>query len=115
MAKDAGWREALAFEGSTYVGLIGKILDDLPLADAEPCWNFTYSGRGLIVPGRLLVVYRSTGVGFDVIRRDVPRDYRIIDPTTGATLRRGRLDETGRANVDHPYGKPAVFIFEAGV
>ena len=29
-AAGAGWREALAFEGSRYVGLVGKILDGLP-------------------------------------------------------------------------------------
>ena len=39
LAADAGWREALGFEGSRYVGLVGKILDGLPLADAEPCWD----------------------------------------------------------------------------
>lgn len=37
LAPGAGWREALAFEGSRYVGLVGRILAGLPTKDLVPC------------------------------------------------------------------------------
>ena len=52
LAEDAGWREALDFEGSRYVGLVGHILRGLPLHEAEPCWDVVLRSRGLLAPGR---------------------------------------------------------------
>ncbi len=36
LANDAAWREALHFEGSRFIGLLGRVLDGLPLADIAP-------------------------------------------------------------------------------
>src|SRR5215216_2212825 len=60
LAEGAGWKEALDFDGSRYVGLVGKILDDLPITEAIPCWDVSANTRGLLDPGVLYVGYAST-------------------------------------------------------
>jgi hypothetical protein len=108
----AGWREALDYEGSTYVGLVGRILAGLPVADMRPSWELALVPRGLLVPGRLYVSYAENG-GRIEFRQDgadlIPRAYRIVDPLSGRELARGR-----RTGADAPVvwqeGAPAVYI-----
>jgi hypothetical protein len=40
-APNAGWREALDFDGSRYPGIVARIFDGLPLAGMEPILVFT--------------------------------------------------------------------------
>ena len=54
VAEGAGWKEALDFEGSRYVGLVGKILDDLPITRAGPCWDILCEHTGSARSGRPL-------------------------------------------------------------
>ena len=61
LAEGAGWQEALDFEGSRYVGLVGKILDDLPITEASPCWDVSANTRGLLDPGVLYIGYAEHG------------------------------------------------------
>lgn len=89
VAPGAGWREALDFEGSSYVGLIRKIFDGLPFADMAPDWVATIGRRGLAVSGVLLVVYLSEGGGLRIVSDTVPQNYRVIDPRTGEVLKTG--------------------------
>ena len=56
----AGWREALDFEGSTYVGLVGKIMRHLPFLDMAPDWTHALANRALYVPGELVLLYRES-------------------------------------------------------
>jgi hypothetical protein len=91
LAEGAGWKEALGFEGSHYVGLVGKILDDLPIAGATPCWDVSSNTRGLLDPGVLYLGYAEHGgpwVFFDADGR-VPSKYWLIDPRTGQVLSSG--------------------------
>jgi hypothetical protein len=91
VAEGAGWKEALDFEGSRYVGLVGKILDDLPIAEARPCWDVSSNARGLLDPGVFYLGYAEHGgpwVFFDADGR-VPSKYWMIDPRTGRVLRFG--------------------------
>lgn len=94
MFGDADWRDAMRFEGSAYVGLIGKILREFPTADMSPNWSTGYSGgRGLFVPGKLLIRYQERGGDISgILRKDVPRNYRVVDPRTGEILSRGAID-----------------------
>ncbi len=61
LAPGAGWRQALDFEGSRYVGLVARILDGLPTADMAPNWEVTLGRRGLLVPGKLFICYSDDG------------------------------------------------------
>jgi hypothetical protein len=57
LAPGAGWREALNFEGSRYVGLVARILDGYPFTDMAPNWEATLGRRGLLVPGKFFLCY----------------------------------------------------------
>lgn len=89
VAEGAGWREALDFEGSRFVGRIGHILDGLPLADMAPDWQVTLGRRGLLAPGRLYIGYTKEGGPLRLFGEEAPRRYRVVDPRTGAVLREG--------------------------
>jgi hypothetical protein len=113
-APNAGWREALEFEGSRYPGVAAKIFDGLPLAGMQPNWTCTYGRRGLAVPGRLLVLYLPEGGDVAIISREVPRAYRVFDPRTGNVLSEGRLPETTSAQAKTgPGNEPRVLVFTA--
>jgi hypothetical protein len=86
-----GWREALDFEGSRYVGLVGKILDDLPLTNASPCWDVSSNTRGLLDPRVLYIGYAEHGGPWTFFDADgrVPSKYWLIDPRTGTVLKSG--------------------------
>lgn len=110
LAENAGWREALEFEGSRYVGMVGRILEGLPLADMEPNWQVSLGRRGLLVPDRLYLGYADGGGPWRLMDdARIPRHYRVVDPRTGEVVREG----VGRAP-DEPIpdegGAPRVYI-----
>lgn len=109
LAQGAGWREALEFEGSTYVGLVSRILDGLPIAGMVPNWCQAVVTRALAVPGELLLAYRETGG--DVILTDdtVPEYVRIVDPRDGSVVSAGKREPTERKLRD-PGGAPRLYI-----
>jgi hypothetical protein len=116
LAPDAGWREALAFEGSRYVGLVGTILAGLPTTDLVPCWDVSLGTRGLLDPGVLYVAYLEHGgrtVFLDAEGR-VPSRYRLLDPRTGAVLEEGVRPGDGGV-VEDAGGAPRVLICYDGV
>ena len=95
LADGAGWREAIDFEGSRYVGLLPRILEGLRTTDIEPNWDQTISRRGLLHAGKLYVAYLSEGGELMVLGDQVPRRYRIVDPRTGETVRTGERGAGG--------------------
>lgn len=116
LAPRCGWREALGFEGSRYVGLLGRILDGLPTADMSPDWEAVMNPRGLSVPGRLHIVYAEIRRELIVINPDgLPACYTAIDLRSGAVLAQGTRKETGAnaREVLGPFGddSPYVVIF----
>lgn len=109
LAEGAGWREALDFEGSRYVGLIGRIFDGLPFADMQPNWQVTLGRRGLLIANKLYIGYSEDGGPLPIFSDLVPLPYRVVDPRTGAIVAEGTrsaphewLPDTGRG--------PRVFI-----
>jgi hypothetical protein len=110
LAEQAGWREALSFEGSRYVGLVARILDGLPLTDMAPNWQVTLGLRGLLVPGRLYIGYKEAGGPLEIMDgQQVPRRYRVVDPHTGAVLREGTRASANEWIADAG-GGPRVYI-----
>jgi hypothetical protein len=89
LAEGVGWREALAFEGSRYAGLLPRILEGLPFTDMAPNWQTTLGRRGLLVPHRLFICYSEEAGPLVLFGEEVPRSYRVIDPRSGALLRQG--------------------------
>lgn len=114
-APGAGWREAIDFEGSTYVGLVSKILDGLPFTDMTPNWEASLTPRGLLVPGQFFLAYAEQGGPLRLLQPEpVPRRYRIVDPKTGTVLAEGERDRSeGHSLIDAPHGQPLLFIFSS--
>jgi hypothetical protein len=110
LAPGAGWREALDFPGSVYVGLVGKILAGLPLTDMVPGWRDVLAARCLIVPGRLFVNYASNGGPLHLTSDEpLPLNYRVVDPRDGAVVAQGRRAHP-KDPIPDPGGEPRVYI-----
>ena len=109
LAEGAGWREALDFEGSRYVGLVSRILDGLPFSDMEPNWQVTLGRRGLLVPNRLFICYSENAGPLMLFGEYVPRRYRVIDPRSGDVLRQGTRASADEWILDEGDG-PRLFI-----
>jgi len=92
------------------VGLVGRILDGLPITDMAPNWQVTLGRRGLLVPDRLFICYTEEGGSLPIVRGDtVPRRYRVVDPRTGEVLREGTREAVNGLIPDDG-GGPRVFI-----
>ncbi|MBR7827219.1 DUF4038 domain-containing protein [Actinospica sp. MGRD01-02] len=112
LAPDGDWRTALDFEGSTYVGLVGKILDGLPTTDMRPDWDLAMCSRGLSVPGRLYIAYQEFGGTLQIVRpEELPRTYHVVDPRTGTVLGSGTLEPGVRTIDDERAPAPRVIVF----
>jgi hypothetical protein len=108
MAPDAGWREALDFEGAQYVGILSRIFEGLPFAEMEPDFRHTFGRRGLIVPGKLFVVYLPEGGTLTLARKEgIPPRYRVVNPKTGEILQTGE----GLDPVPTDTSDPRIIIF----
>jgi len=114
MAPGAGWREALDFEGSGYPGIAAQLFEGLPLAGMEPNWTCTYGKRGLLVPGKLFVLYLPEGGDAAILSHAVPRCYRVFNPRNGVLVSAGRLADTEPAQAKTgPGAEPRVVVFTA--
>ena len=109
LSQGDGWREALDFEGSRYVGLVGRILKDLPIGDIEPDWQETLGRRGLLHPEKLLIVYSDEAGELLMFGHRAPLGYRVVDPRTGHILRSGVRASHSDPIPDEGNG-PRVFI-----
>ncbi|QYN38786.1 DUF4038 domain-containing protein [Pseudonocardia sp. DSM 110487] len=114
LADGAGWREALDFEGSTYVGLVGRILRGLPVTDMAPTWEVALSPRGLLVPGVLYIGYAAQGGPLRIFDgADLPRRYHVVDPRTGAVIGTGERERAADP-VPAEHGRPLVYLLFEG-
>ena len=110
LAPGCGWRQALDFEGSRYVGLLPRILEGLPLTEMAPNWEVTLGRRGLLVPGKLFLCYSEEGGPLRLFGDQVPLRYRIVDPQTGTVVHSGIRAHTDDL-VPCEWGSPRIFIF----
>ena len=121
LAKGCGWREALDFEGSTYVGLVAKLLEGLPFTDMQPDWQKTLGRRSLLVPDKFFLVYQEEGGPLILMDgTEIPRSYRIVDPQTGEVVSSGLRDggetldvgaKSRREVISAEGGAPRVYLF----
>jgi hypothetical protein len=113
LAPGCSWRESLDFSGSTYVGMLGKVLQGLPTTDMRPGWRDVLAHRCLIVPGTLFVNYSSTGEPLmPETDHPLPRSYRIVDPRTGDVLARGELSGTSGPLPETGRGPRVTILFD---
>jgi hypothetical protein len=116
LAPGRSWREALDFPGSSYVGMLGKVLAGLPTTDMRPGWSDVLAPRCLIVSGKLFVNYASIGAPL-MPESDhlLPRSYRIVDPRDGTELARGVLTEVRQPLPDTGSGPRVTILFDEPV
>ncbi|CAB4619042.1 MAG: DUF4038 domain-containing protein [Actinobacteria bacterium] len=112
---DSGWREALDYEGSTYVGLVAKILAGLPTTDMQPSVEHAISPHCLIVPGKLFIAYQEQGGRLMIMDDAIGPNYRVVDPQTGVKVDEGVRPEPDPADqtsrwIEHQAGQPRVYI-----
>ncbi len=90
IAEGAGWREALDFEGSHYVGLLSRIMEKYSFAEMQPDHCHTFGRPALLVPGKLFLVYLHEGGTLTLARTEgIPTHWRVVDPKTGSILSTG--------------------------
>jgi Protein of unknown function (DUF4038)/Domain of unknown function (DUF5060) len=112
LAPAAGWREALHFEGSRYVGLVAKLLDGLPTTDVGPDWLHG-PARALFAADRLYLSYVEDGGPLRLLTDvGIPLPYRVIDPCSGATIEEG-VREKGQLLIACTSEGPLVYICHA--
>lgn len=109
LAPGADWRDALDFEGSKFVGMVGKILSGLPTTDMQPDWTRVISGRALSGTDGMLIVYREHGGSVSVIDDTVPLNYTIFDPRNGSVVATGKRD-LPTDPIPDPGGAPRVYL-----
>jgi hypothetical protein len=110
LAPGLDWRGALDLPGSTYVGLVGRILAGYPTTDMGPAWDRVLAPRCLAAGAELLIIYASDG-GPQVPQSDQqwPLRYRIVDPRTGELVGDGRRKDSFDPIPDHG-GAPRVYV-----
>jgi hypothetical protein len=112
LAPGCGWREALNFEGSTYVGLINRILGNLDLTDAEVASHLTLGARAIHVPGKIVLAFQDVGGKFNPAHPDIPAFYTIIDPRSGVITHQGELT-ANRDEIGDIQEGPRIYLFTA--
>lgn len=111
-APGMSWRDAMAFEGATYVGHMSKILQDLPLLGIQPDHSTTYGRRAVFAPHQLLIVYLENGGNHRVIRDDIPDRYRVYDLKSGEVVMTGSISEDGPA-IENTGDGPRAVIYSS--
>ncbi|PHN05529.1 apiosidase-like domain-containing protein [Flavilitoribacter nigricans] len=84
-SQNKSWREAMAMEGSRYVGYVSKVFEGMDFTDMQKRPDLTGDKHPLLaVEGKFYVSYLPKGGTIEI--KDVPGDltYRWFNPKTGA-------------------------------
>lgn len=84
------WREAITMEGSTYAGLVGKILKELDMADIEKRWDLANGKPLLTKENQLYISYLNEGGEIEIENLPTDLRYRWINPKTGEVFQTGK-------------------------
>lgn len=85
------WEGALKLEGSTYVGLIGKIMKDIPVRDIEKRWDLSEGKPLLAKTDKLYISYLNNGGEIKIKGVPSTLNYSWINPKTGIPRRIGKV------------------------
>ncbi len=85
------WLTALDLEGSSYVGLLGKILAPYDLTDIEKRWDLAHGLPLLAKEGELYISYLNKGVEITIQNLPENLNYNWIDPKTGDPKQIGKV------------------------
>lgn len=104
------WEGAMQMEGSTYVGLVGKILSGLDVTDIEKRWDLT-SGQPLLAKeGELYIAYLNEGGNITISGDLSGLSYQWVNPKTGKS--QGKQTISGPSTFTAPDKNPWVLIVD---
>ncbi len=85
------WKGALHLEGATYVGLLGKVLNNFDLTDIQKKWGLAEGKPLLAKEGNLYISYLNEGG--EVTIKGLPENgnYQWYDPKTGNIKQFGKV------------------------
>ncbi len=84
------WKSAMELEGSTYVGLVAKILKELDFSDIEKRWDLANGKPLLAKEGKLYISYLNQGGDIEIDNIPTTLNYRWINPKTGEVKQIGK-------------------------
>jgi hypothetical protein len=87
------WEGALHLEGSTYVGLIGKITKNLDIRDIEKRWDLTDGKPLLVKEDELYISFLKNGGELTIKGLPKNMEYTWVDPKTGLPKQIGKVTE----------------------
>ena len=101
------WEGALHLEGSTFVGLIGKIAKNLDLSDIEKRWDLAEGKPLLVKEDQLFISFLKNGGELNI--KGLPKNmkYTWIDPKTGLPKQIGKVTKN---NFKAPNNGPWVLL-----
>ncbi|MDQ8205590.1 DUF4038 domain-containing protein [Pelagicoccus sp. SDUM812003] len=104
----ASWKDALAFEGSRYVGYISKAFEGMPFTDMAPRPDLADGQNLLAVPEQFYLSYLPEGGSIAI--QDLPTSLhpRWFDPQNGQFVDRPAEQTNGRFAA--PSSKPWVLV-----
>ncbi|MBC2607054.1 DUF5060 domain-containing protein [Pelagicoccus albus] len=109
---EASWKQAIQFEGSRFVGFLGKAMEGLDALGWSPMGEV---GEGIFligIPGEVYLLYFSKGGSADISDLAAGMSYRWFDPVSGVSVERGILKKS--SGISHaPSHAPWVLILEA--
>ncbi len=86
----ASWQEAMEMEGATYVGLLGKILGQLPTTDIEKRTEWASNGHPLLAKkGLLYLSYLNQGGAVQIWDLPAGLSWQWINPKNGTVVEQG--------------------------
>lgn len=78
------WKEALDFEGSKYVGLVGKALEGYDFTDMEKRWDMTDNNQPLLAKeNKFYLSYLEKGGNIKISKLPAGMFYHWFNPVTG--------------------------------
>ncbi len=103
------WKGAMRLEGSTYVGLVGKILKGIDFTDIEKRWSLANGKPLLAKEGVLYISYLNKGGDIEIDNVSSALDYRWVNPKTGEVKLMGKVM---KEKLKAPDNTPWVLIIE---
>jgi len=98
------WKEALDMQGSTYVGLVAKVLGGLDLADIEKRWDLANGKPLLAKEGTLYISYLNKGGEIEIQNLPDTLNYRWMNPKNGEMKQMGKAtSEKFKAPDENPW------------
>jgi hypothetical protein len=107
---NASWKQSIQFEGSKYVGYLGRALEGLDLTDIQRRPDLAYGALALAKESELYIVYLPEGGSVRLGGLKEPMTYRWFNPREGEWNGSGAIHSGIIATLDAPDDEPWVLI-----